>query len=135
MTRFQLEQIVAWWIPRLGLQAWNVTVMDDDDWIDGGPHGHAYTWRANDYDDARLFFNPEDYPTWSRVDTHRVAVHELLHLVTREIEFVLSAVEPHLAGAAYDVVQAGHRHAVEGAVDRLAYRFVELAGITESSRP
>lgn len=134
MTRRQLEQIVAWWTPRLGLSTWDLTVEPDDEW-DEEDTGNAYALRSNDYEKARLYFHPQRYPAWTRVETHRFVVHELLHLLTRDVEFVLNLLEPLVAGDRYELIKSAHGHHVEGAIDRLAYRFVELVGITESSRP
>lgn len=135
MTRKQLEQIVAEWIPRLGLAHWDIVVVwpeagDADDPFQAEDHSaHASTWRARDYDSAKIFFNDRERESWSVAEAHRHAVHELLHLVTREVEFVLDLLDGHLHRDVDDLVARSHRHAVEGAIDRLAYRFVELAGI------
>lgn len=129
MTRAELEAIVAWWVPRLGLAAWEIEVewdprRDDMD-FDSGVR-HAATWRSRDYDEARLYFHPSEHADWDRRKANQLAVHELLHLVTRDVEFVLDQVDGQLHRDVDSVVSGGHRHAVEGAVDRLAYRLVDL---------
>jgi hypothetical protein len=49
-----------------------------------------------------------------------------LHLVTREVEYVLDLIDSQLHRDSQELVERSHRHGVEGAVDRLAYRLVEL---------
>jgi hypothetical protein len=140
VTRHELEAIVAWWIPRLGLTHWDISVCwsteDDDNPFQAEDHtAHASTYRCRDYDVAKVYFNPREHKDWNRVTAHRHAVHELLHLVTREVEFVLDMLDGQLHRDVDTLVTRSHRHGVEGAIDRLAYRFVELAGITEAHRP
>lgn len=53
-------------------------------------------------------------------------MHELLHLTTREVEFILDLLDEQLHRDVDTMISRSHRHAVEGAVDRLAYRLVEL---------
>lgn len=129
MTRAELEAIVAWWRPRLGLQAWTVEVewdpkRDDMD-FDSGVR-HASTWRSRDYDEARVYFHPTEHVDWDRRRSNQLAVHELLHLATREVEFILDLTEGQLHRDVDELVNRSHRHAVEGAVDGLAYRLVDL---------
>lgn len=134
MTKKQMETIVAEWIPRLGLSDWDIEVRWDQDahspdWREENPP-HASTWRSRDYDKARLYFNPDELSGWSNRQANLNVVHELLHLVTRDVEFILDLLLAHLHRDMYSVVSESHRHAVEGAVDRLAYRFVQVAGIS-----
>lgn len=131
MTRNQLEAIVAEWIPRLGLERWEIKIAWEG-WEDEAEHrdAHAFVWRARDYDQARLYLNPTDSKKWSLVEAHVIIVHELLHLATREVEFVLDMVDGYLHRDVDQAVARAHRHAVEGVVDRLAYRLVELVGIS-----
>jgi hypothetical protein len=131
MTRAELEAIVAWWRPRLGLERWSLRVCWPGDPTDPDPitfddHQNAGTWRARDYDEARVYFNPDEISGWNHRRANQLAVHELLHLVTREVEWVLDLIDGQLHRDVDDMVGRSHRHAVEGAIDRLAYRLVEL---------
>jgi hypothetical protein len=132
MTRDELDAIVAWWRPRLGLQAWEISVRwerdpdDDGEHFEDVPTSRAFTWRARDYEEARVYFNPSQHEDWDRTRANEIAVHELLHLVTREAEYVLDIVDGHLHRDSQELVERAHRHAMEGAVDRLAHRLVEL---------
>lgn len=62
-------------------------------------------------------------------DVHRLAVHELLHCLLRDVEYVGDLLEGHLHRDVEQLVQRSHMHHVEQVVDRLAYRLVELADI------
>jgi len=128
VTRRQLERIVRQWTRRLGLERWDVTLCWDE-W-DEEKQAHAYIWRSRDYDRAALYLNPAERLTWSELDAHRYVVHELLHLATREAESVLDLVKERLHPDAHAILEEAHRHELEGIVDRLAYRLVELAGVT-----
>ncbi len=137
MTRGEIESIVAEWVPRLGLAHWDITVVwpqaaDSDDPFQAEDHtAHASTWRSRDYDVAKVYFNDVEREKWSVLEAHRHAVHELLHLVTRDVEFILDMLDGHVHRDVDEMIGRSHRHAVEGAIDRLAYRFVEVAGIAD----
>jgi hypothetical protein len=131
VTRDELEAIVEWWRPRLGLAGWELEVRweaapEDGEHFENTPTSRAYTWRARDYDEARVYFNPAMIDGWSRRQANALAVHELLHLVTREVEHVLDLADGQLHRDVDELLTRAHRHAVEGAVDRLAYRLVDL---------
>lgn len=138
MRRAQVEQIVHWWIPRLGLDHWRIDVVWDhsrDEAPSFDSFEHAFTWRARDYDEARMYFNPNEMEHWDRRQANEIVVHELLHLVTRDIEFVLDQIEDQLHRDVETLVTVSHRHAVEGAVDRLSKRIVELVELADQSAP
>lgn len=140
MTRAEFEVVLRLWQRRLGLDHWEIELSwewgkrpDDKPDVDGDEHPppncDASTYRARDYDTATVYLHPVDAETWSPRKAHATVVHELLHLVTRDVEFVLDQLDA--VGLARDVDELlvrGHRHAVEGAIDRLAHRFVDLAG-------
>jgi hypothetical protein len=130
LTRADMEWIVGIWIPMLGLSHWEINIdwEPDDDEFDS-PHKQAYTWRARDYDTARVCFNPTEFPKWSREKAHQVVVHELLHLVTRDVEFILDNLEGMLHRDVDKLIDQTFHHHLEGAIDRLAYRIVEIAGV------
>lgn len=137
MTRKGIEEAVAFWTPRLGLTHWDIQIVwDQKEWereTEGSEHSEtceSMIWRPRDYDTAKLYVNPGKFKSWSRAKTHQIIVHELLHLVTREVDFILDLLETNLHRDVDTAVTLSHKHAVEGMVDRLAYRLVELAGIT-----
>jgi hypothetical protein len=127
VTRSEMERIVRWWQPRLGLTHWKLDIewaplTEDED--EKPPH--ASMWRARDYEEGRLTLDERQTVDWDRCRANTVVVHELLHLVTRETEYVLDLIDSHLHRDSQELVERAHRHAVEGAVDRIAYRFVEI---------
>lgn len=141
MTWAELEQLVELWRNRLGLQSWElelrpaVEAKRRRDWDVGGEgKPDAATWRARDYETAEVYI-ADDWAEWPPRKLHAIVVHELLHLVTREVEHVLDLLDEQLAPAQQELVERAHRHAVEGAVDRLAYRLVDLAGDLEPPSP
>jgi hypothetical protein len=83
-----------------------------------------------DYNEAKLFVCT-DFHEWSDEKTNQVIVHELLHLPTRDVEYILTAIEDMLHRDVDKVISETHRHHVEGAIDFLAYRFVEIGGVVE----
>lgn len=124
MTKGQLERIVRTWQGRLGLERWDLEVdfkepsKEDSD---------ASTWRSNDYDRATLRF-ADGWPKWSVQFANRIAVHELLHLVTRELDRVVEDVTDQMHREAATQIDRRYLHEIEGLVDRLAYRLVEMGG-------
>lgn len=131
MTPAELDEVVRWWIPRLGLGAWAIEVIvDAERWLEQAPtpDAHAFVWRSNDYDTARVYLNPHESPDWTPLDAHEHVTHELVHLLLRDLEQALSLGDGQLHRDVADVIEKAHRHALEGAVDRIAHRLVELAG-------
>ena len=126
MTEKQLEKVVRLWQKRLGLQDWDISLSfvplpfcrceDDAD---------ATTWRQNSYDRAVIFPNA-DWKSKSDDALNRLMVHELLHLVTRDLDRVVASVEEQLHADAWRAVNTRYDHEIEGVVERLANRFVDL---------
>lgn len=128
MTRAGIENLVNLWIPRLGLSHWQIEVVwerrkDDPPFA---PGDDAFTWRARDYEEARMYFDEEKMDGWDLKQASVMVVHELLHLVTRDVEFILDQIEGQVRSDMYEVLELSHRHAVEHAIDRLAQRIVDL---------
>jgi len=128
VTRAQLEAIVAWWRPRLGLERWALEVRWDRDPDEPSftDTQNAFIWRARDYEEARLYFNPAKHGDWDRERANQIAVHELLHLVCREAEWILDLLDEQLHRDVDTMISRSHHHALEGAIDRVACRLVEL---------
>jgi hypothetical protein len=124
MTRSAVERAVRVWQRRLGLDGWDVEVEWDEPSEDGSD---ASTWRSASYDRATMKF-AEGWPKWSREFTNRVVVHELLHLVSRDLDEVVNDLEGQLHRDAFTLVDRRYLHEIEGLVDRLAYRLVEIGG-------
>lgn len=124
-----IEFIVAQWIPRLGLQSWDIRVLWDDPDHFKSPDNNAYIWRARDYEQAKLYVNPNTFHEWPNKMAHQIIVHELLHLVTQHVEFVIDQIEDFLHRDVDTVISEVFKHHLEGAIDKIAWRMVELAGI------
>jgi hypothetical protein len=129
LTHEDAAQVLEIWKARLCLDHWQIEfkegdLPEDETWSE---HRQAFIWRSRDYNTATLHLNP-NFTEWNRRKLNLNIVHELLHLVTREVEFILDQLETLLHRDVDRVIGDGHRHAVEGAVDFLSYRFVELGG-------
>ena len=145
MTRETIEQLVVQWMRILRLHAWEVSVVWPEDYEkwpehrDGMPdfssdHTYAWVWRARDYTRARLYFNPERLSDDART-VEATIVHELLHLVTRDVEFILDQLDGLLHRDLDNLIMEAHNHAVEGAIDHIAYVLVDLRRAINSSQP
>lgn len=119
MTRKQLERIVREWQKRLGLHTWDIEV---DFREPAAEEAHASTWRSNVYERAGIRFDRE-WPRWEPRFANQVVVHELVHLMARDVEESFKPAEP-----SPEVSRLQDR-AIEQLVDRLACRFVDLGGM------
>lgn len=124
MTQRELEAILRLWQGRLGLERWELKVEWDKP---AGEDFEAQIFCSADYDSARIRFEPE-WSKWTREHAHKVIVHELLHALHRDIDNVLSGLDGQLHRDAQNVVEWQYRHALEGMIERLALRLVEISG-------
>lgn len=112
------------WQTRLGLSAWDVEV----DWDKSATEGSdASTWRSDDYDRATVAF-ADGWESWSREFLNRIVAHELLHLLVRDVDLVVDALDGLLHRDVFSQVENRYAHESEGLVDRLSYRLVEIGG-------
>jgi hypothetical protein len=124
ITRKQVERTLRVWQTRLGLQTWDIKI----DWEkSAGDDINASTYRLNTYDRATLCFDTA-YVNWSKEFLNQTVVHELLHLVTRDLDRVFADFEISAHPEAYRVLDKRYDHEIEGVVDRLANRIVEIGG-------
>lgn len=123
-TADDLEHMVAVWQERMHLTHWTI----EFDWINPAEEqNHAEVSRNNPYDSARLRFNA-GYSEWSRFFANHTVVHELMHLVTRDLEEAANALEDHVPAKVHALFDAHVTYELEGVVDRTAQIIVELAG-------
>jgi hypothetical protein len=122
VTEKRLRRLFADWQGRLGLASWEV-VLDFEEPC--SEVAHAVASRPDDYDRATIRFD-KDWKKWSEAFSGRIVVHELLHLLTRDIDRVVADLEGELHKDAYTQVDRRYSHEIEGLVDRLAVRLVEL---------
>lgn len=119
-----LDRRLAIWVSRLGLERWDIKLLPD--FCD--EDANASTWRSNTYDRATIKFSC-DLPTWTFGFAETVLVHELLHLCHRDIDQVLGDLDGQLQRDAWLMVERRYEHAMEGFIERLACRLVEIGGV------
>lgn len=128
MTKAQFTRIFRGWQTRLDLDHWNITINWDEE--PGSYQALASVSTENTYDLAELRLDRE-WREWDVFLANRIASHELLHLVFRDLD---QAEQSALGPLSYDArVLLAERleHETEGVIDRLAQRFVKLAGVIE----
>lgn len=119
-----MERCVRVWQGRLGLSAWDVRV----DWDEpASEEANATMQYLHDYDRSTVRFG-EDVLGWERVFLNRIVVHELLHLHLRDVDRVVADLDGLLHRDVQDQVSKRYEHELEGLVDRLACRLVEIGG-------
>jgi len=124
LTREQIDEIVEAWQEALGLGTWHLKV----DWDKpSGEDADATTWRSNQYDRATMHFS-KDHVDWDADFANWIVVHELLHLVTREVDEMLKDVYDQLHRDVATQVERRYEQTIEGIVDRLARRIVMIGG-------
>lgn len=125
-TEEELERYVRTWQRRLGLDEWRIEInLDGDVPEHNDEKAEASAIRSQVFDDAEVRFHP-DWRMWSPYKLETVVVHELLHLVIRDLELIVDDVDGLLHRDVHDVIREGYRRHVEQAVDRLAHRLVRL---------
>lgn len=127
MTERVLRRILAGWQKRLRLEHWDVK-LDLETFAN--PGCYATVWAADDYDTATVKVDAE-WRGWSTELANQTVVHELLHIVFRDVDEAVCAGRQRLSDDAAAVVKYGYEHALEGTADRLAHRLVELGGCVE----
>ena len=122
MTREQIETYFETWLPRLRLTHWDIFI----NWDEPPPEGEsAITTWAYAYDSAMFRFAPS-YDTWTERYAEATVVHELLHLVARDLDVAIDACHSQLSGRARALAKARTDHEMEGVVDRVATVLVAL---------
>lgn len=124
MTRKKIERLVRTWQSRLGLDSWDIIL----DWTNPSPsENDADCWRSDDYDRAKLRFNA-DFSKWTDIFAERIVIHELLHVITRDIDRVIADLDGEIHRDVFTQTNRRYEHEIEGLVDRLSYRLMELVG-------
>jgi hypothetical protein len=120
----ELKGIVRDWQRRLCLGGWELTVD-----LERPAKGDSFAWVnwSHDYDTATIKFCRR-WRDWDRRMAERVVAHELVHLLLRDVEFVVSKMaRPRLNDAEGSLFDVAFEHELERAVDRLSARMVDLA--------
>jgi hypothetical protein len=121
-ARDDIEYILSVWQGRLNLTHWVVKVDWDEPLEDVEAN---IMWGS--YDQATVRFNTA-HDKWSRRYTNETVVHELLHLVLRDLQNGVESAEAALSASAYRLFENRFQHELEGVVERLALLLVGLGG-------
>lgn len=126
-ARDELARVLAVWQQRLRLDHWRIeiswteTIADDE--------ANAEIRMEEDYDSAKIVL-AGGFAAWSAEWANKVVVHELLHLVFRDLEEHVKAAKTFsVSPTAFDLFIDRYNHECEGVVDRLAHQLVDLAGV------
>lgn len=126
MTEKQVLVALSDWQDWLGLNAWNIELafnepadLDNEAEIEHPIH----------YDRATIRL-AANWKTWAPLKLHQLLVHELLHLTTRDLEQAYGALKNQVHPDVWSVTESRCTHEIEGVIDRLAVRIVEIAGFT-----
>lgn len=124
MTRSQGERIIRGWQERLGLERWNIEILWDEP---AEEDENARVWRSGWYDNARVYFAKE-WPSWPRERFEQTAIHELLHLCHRDVDETWLDLDGQLHRDAWTIADKRWKQEMEGFIDRLACRLLEVGG-------
>lgn len=123
MTKRQIEGLVETWKGHLGLDGWKIAV----EFATVPDTSYAEINGERSYDAAKLTISPA-YGEWTENFAEQTIVHELLHLLVRDIDNVVEDARSQLHPQASAQIEKRYDHEVEGFVDRLAIRIVALRG-------
>jgi len=124
VTQAKVRKLVKNWQAFLGLTHWDVSV---DFETPAGDDTVARVWRSNYYDKAIIYLDVE-WKSWTQIEANHVVAHELVHLLTRDLEEAIASVRGHVTeDGAWLAIEDRLSHELEGVVDRLADKLVTLA--------
>lgn len=137
--RQRIENYVWRWAELLKLRHFEIVIVwpedysrwpeTDDNWpnFKESSHDFAATFRSKNYEHARLYFNEA---LLARIGDDRLVeatvVHELLHIVCKDVEGVLDLIDGQLHRDVDSIVTEAFGNAHEAVIDRLAYRLVDI---------
>lgn len=127
MTEASLLDIIERWQKRLKLDSFSISAAFDDATLDEA--SDACVNISADYDRAWIKFNPDSWSQWDRQRANEVVVHELLHVMTRDIDESTKAVMNLVRGDTWALAHSRHDHELENFVDSMALRLIELGGL------
>lgn len=126
MTEKQRNSLIVQWKKRLGLDHWLIEISEE---TPENPDALASVSPAESYDRATIRFAPE-WPEWPQQFAERVIVHELLHIVFRDLVEAEQSIYDALSHDARVLYSRRLEHELEGVIDRLAERYVEVSSTT-----
>lgn len=131
MTDKQLLKLIEKWQKRLGLERWRINVDFDSPVSDSD---NMQISRSKTYDDATITLNPE-WRTWGSLKIEQLVIHELLHLVHRDIDYVMyELVDGQVSPASYEVIRKAYEFADEKAIDRMAHILITMEVISQTQQ-
>ena len=126
MTEKQRNDTITKWKKNLRLDHWLIEVVDEEP---DNPDALASVMPAESYDRATLRF-ASSWPDWPPSFAERVVVHDLLHIVFRDLVEAEQTIYDALSHDARVLYSRRLDHELEGVIDRLAERFVEVSSTT-----
>lgn len=126
MTEKQRNDVVRKWKKNLQLDHWLIEIVDEEP---DNPDALASVMPAESYDRASLRFS-STWVDWPAPFLERVVVHELLHIVFRDLVEAEQSIYDALSHDARVLYSRRLDHELEGVIDRLAERFVEVSSRT-----
>ena len=114
------------WQGRLGLGQWNLELEFDVEFE--SPTQNAEVRWDWSYDNATLELGTE-WREWDNDRLQVVLVHELLHIFTRDLEVAVADAVDYFPLREKRHVRDRWQHEIEGVVDRLAVRLVDVGGL------
>lgn len=119
--RLDYWQRVCW---PLGIQHWRIN-LDIVEETHGGPNAAASVRPADSYDTADLEFRASYIEEASDYEIDCTIVHELMHIVMRDIDATVESVETWMPHATHVDFNERYCHEQEGLIDRAARAIVE----------
>ncbi len=122
MTRRALERRVEFWRALLAPE-WRITLSDRRPGADDDPDDdqyHATIRSAEDYLHATLWVRADFYGEAEASEVDVTIVHELVHLLMRELRRTMDLIVTHVHRDTYTVLDARFRTEEERLVERVA---------------
>jgi hypothetical protein len=116
MNRSDIEGYLAEWQTRLGLDHWKIEVK----WDKPASEDQDARVEMEDWYDTCTMHLASEWREWNVQKAQAIVVHELLHLVFRDLGGAVEAVHALLGSEAKVLADARFQHEVEGVVERLA---------------
>lgn len=124
LTRSDIEDILSEWQRRLNLSHWRIKIEWDKELEDA-----VAEFAANDHYDSADIRIAKGFEQWDRREANVTVVHELVHLVMRDIFVAVGAAESKLPKGAWEILDGWVTAGQEKAVEHLAQVIVDLGGI------
>ena len=122
MTRARIVRLIERHARQLKLTAWKIEV-DLSTKLPGEQDAEVrWDWS---YDNATVVLAADKWPAWDEAYARKVIVHELLHIVTRDLCVCVAEVSVTLPKAAQRLARDRWEHELEGVIERLAVVLVD----------